>query len=376
MQNQTSKTSPPTTSLWAQLRSYIGCLDIKVAIKTGVAAALGWSLGLGTSSFMHRHDRLISGLWCTVAAIVVLQTRLGGTYKAAWLRFLGVIIGSFFGGLCTTFLGSNPLSLGVSVFFTIILCTLFNFKESLRIACLSVCVVMVLWGLSPTISPWTFAFFRIIDSILGILVGVIVAHSLWPFQATQNMQQNISQILSCLNQIMQVIGGSEPKKLENIEYEELTENLNKLFKENALFLEEAKMELLTKPERLDVWSSLHEHLEALFEFIVALKNIVQHPSKLMDEPLKVQLNQVNFSLDAAFKELSKALISGQEVPSLSLLTDAQNKLEEELLRFRKARSTRPFNLYEVEGFFVFFYNLRFIVQEVFKIAKKINELNQ
>lgn len=349
----------------------LGSVEIQIAIKTGIAAAIGWTLGLASSHILERPDSLVSGLWCAITAIVVLQAYLGGTYKAALSRLLGVIIGSVMGGLFTSLLGSNPVSLGISVFLTTIICSLFLIKDSIRIASLSVTVVMVLWGLRPNISPWTFALFRSIDSFLGILVAVLVAHAIWPFQATEKLRSNAAKSLSLINQLYRLVTAV---KLQKQETQELIEQINALFLQDVQYLTEAKMELLTAPEQLELWSSIHDHLEHLFEVILSLKHVFLVPRKIVDSQLAAVTDRVIRATDEAIQELVHGLTLDKMIKTPDALTSAQNELQMDLGRFRSTRTTRQFSLPEVESFYVFYYSLNAVADEVQKLTKKVNAI--
>lgn len=140
--------------------STIKNLDYGVAFKIGVTAGLSYYAGQALSLISGRPD-LLNNLWCVLTSIVVIKPNLGGTYEAAIYRFLGILIGSILGGLFSIYLGFTGLALGLGIFFTGVTCLLINIKDSIRIASLSVAVVMVLHNLYPEHNPWVFSFFSL-----------------------------------------------------------------------------------------------------------------------------------------------------------------------------------------------------------------------
>ncbi len=344
-------------------------VQFQIAIKTALVAILGWTIGNWFSHITERPDKLISGLWCALTAIVVLQTHLGGTYKTSWIRFLGVILGSIIGALSTSLLGSNPLTLGVSIFFIVMLCFILNIKESIRISCLSVTVVMVLWGLQPTISPWTFAFFRSIDSILGILIAVFVAHIIWPFQAKEKLKINMSYILDLIRDLFKLSFYTESSLPTEEEYNQIKLNLDDLIQDNILKLEEAKIELWSDQKQFKKYQFLHGRLQHMRKLIITLSKVYEYAKKIVDEELMKQLRLVLNLLDQGLYQLSQTLLDNPQTLNLSELAENQKKLTEELLRFRSKKVTGKFDLSEVEGFYVFFYNLDIFIKTFFKIVE-------
>lgn len=359
------------------MKALVERVQAKVAIKTGIAAALAWALGMGFSGLMDRPDRLVSGLWCTLSAIVVLQAHLGGTYNSAWLRFLGVLVGSILGSFCTMLLGSDPVSLGISITGTILVCSLLNLHDSIRIACLSVAVVMILWGLQSTLSPWVFAFYRTLDSCLGIAIAVLVAHAIWPTQATEKMRSNTGQIIQRFNQLYRFLcKGETAERLIVEESGRLMTEIQSLLEQNSEFLTEAKMELLTRPERLDDWISLNEHLESLFEIFLVIQKVHPLPGQMLDPLLQSELVTSVDTLDRILQELSSGLMARKPFDAPQNLKALQENLSADIARFRGTHALQKFSLGEVESFFVFFFNFNASIEEVSKISKKIKTINE
>lgn len=357
------------------IQSILSKIDGKVAIKTGLAGCLGWLASMGFNRLLERPESLVSGLWCTLTAIIVLQAHVGGTYQAAINRFIGVAVGSVMGGMCTVLLGSNPISLGISIAVTVVLCYLFNIKDSIRIASISVGVVMVLWGLHPSVSPWTFAFFRLIDSILGIGVAVAVAHLVWPYQAARHMRLNMAMILSSINHLYRQIihADSFDKETETICNQYRLEIENDI-QQVQDFLDEAKLELLTQPARLDNWTKLQIQIDSLFRLVMGLRRVYYSPRQIFDPSLTEQLHFLMDKVDQGMQRLSQQLAVRHSVGELTDLEESLMQLQEDLGRFRSTHVMRHYGLQEVESFFVFFYIMSGIVEKICQIAQKIDEL--
>lgn len=364
---------------FAYLQEMLLRIEGKAAIKTGVAAGLSLSLGVGLSNFFNRPDAIVSGLWCVVASIVVMQAHLGGTYKAAWQRFFGVFIGSIIGGLCADSFGSNAFSLAISVAFTVISCSFFNIKDSVRIACLTVAVIIVLVGMRPDISPWTFGLFRFLDSCLGILVSVSIAHALWPSEATRKLQYNFDKILISESRLFKLSVTFEPmSQSDEKAFATVEEEIRGLLEESRSYLEQAKLELLLWQSTLDGWRSFIEGLETIFEAIMTVRQAPK--SNLMtifDAPLVKEFENFSNCVESVFLRLSKELNTEKNVQSNDIEEDlcfAVKTLKSNLLRFRETRATRKFSLEEIEGFYVMFYSLGVIAEELLELQRLLPQL--
>lgn len=357
-----------------QLKKLFLSIEWKIAIKAGIAATMSLMLGVSVATVMQRPDSLISGTWCVVSTFVVLQAHLGGTYRAAMVRLLGVLVGCVTGGLFTTLFGSNPFLLGIGVILTVSVCSLLKLKDSIRIACLSLSVVMILWGVRPSISPWAFSLYRFLDSALGIFVAVVVTHTLWPTEATQKMRVNIARTLHALSTLFRL--NLSPAEEKEKSYRLLNRDAKKLLKENRAFLEASKLELLTRTANIEDWGALVVHLEMIFEELPLIKNFQEkNLDKILDKKLANELNSLIDKTDAAFQLLSEMLERLETTSPLGGLRQSLESLNEELSRFRTTRRTREFSFNDVENYFVFFYHLRAIVEELFRLESKIQNLN-
>lgn len=348
-------------------------MDVKIAIKTGVVAGLAWLIGEWFAVYTGRPESLLSGLWCVVAAIVVVQENLGSSYKMALARFTGIGIGSLTGGFFTVMMGATPVSLAVGVALTIILCSLFKLKDSYRIASLSVAIVMVSWAFKPQNSPWTYSLYRFEDSVLGIIIAMIIVHLLWPEQATSKMRYSLANALDKLKMLYQqsVVVDKSDTTLRP-----LVNDIEDLLIKSRAFFEDAKMELVTKTSNVELWSDLLEQLQSLLDSIISLRTVYdKNVFELFDQDLVQQLERLIRQTEAAFRKLSAMLIAPQENVEALDLKESLEKLKDELIRFRSVSPTRHFPFPDVQNFFVFFYSLKIIVEDLRKIEKRIEELN-
>lgn len=358
------------------LAPYLSRIEWKVAIKTGLSAGIALFLGLLLSHYFQRPDTIISGMWSTLAAIVVQQGHLGSTYQSAWIRFMGVLIGCGMGGLFTTLMGSNPVSLCFSIMITVVVCSLFGLKDSVRISCLSVAVVMVLWGLRPSTSPWMFGFFRFLDSCLGISVAVLIAHILWPAQVSAKIKKSVADTFQHFIKLFSWAVYMKPlSESENKIFAQLSQETERLLRKNQQYLNDSKLELLSKGDELEEWNHLFGHMEMILERIYALKTVYKiHLEAIIDSNLSRMTNQMILLTENTLQNFAAKMENTAPLKDLAVLDRASEELGAELIQFRSKRKTGQFDLKDVEGFFVFFYSLRALVAELQKIHKHLSLL--
>jgi hypothetical protein len=354
------------------LKKLFAVTEAKIAIKTGIAASLSLIVGLSYSKVFDRPDTLVSGLWCVMASIVVMQAHLGGTYRAAWVRFLGVLIGSIAGTILIHVVGAGALSLGVSVSVTIVLCALLNIKDSFRIAALSTALIIIMGGLHPTTDIWLFSLYRFLDSCIGILIAIAVARLIWPNKAVEDIRRNISKILTLLSKYFRIAVSLETKtEVSSVLSSKIFEEITELLEENKDYDKEAEIELFDNVALREHWTALTTEFETVFEAIDILHDVQKETlSKIFDDSLANRLSDVIEQIDQAFQSLEKSIGSPSNSLDVNSLRQSLTNLNGELLRFRETRRTRKFNMEDVESFFVFFYSLRSIGEMLIKMEKQ------
>ena len=379
MKDQDIKSTPrKRRRFYCWINKILAATEAKIAFKTGLSAAISLFIGISYAQAFDRPDIFVSGLWCVMASIVVMQVHLGGTYKAAWIRFLGVLIGSIAGGILIDYIGGGAISLGISVFFTVVLCAVLNIKDSFRIAALSTAIIIIMGGIKPTINPWMFGFYRFIDSCVGILVAVTVARLVWPEKAIENIKKNISKTLNLLSKYFRLSVDLEPESPHREEMSNsLFEEIADLLEENRSYSEEAKIELFDNIALREHWTLVATQLEIIFESVNNLKIVKKETlAKILDDSLAKQLFDTTDKIDITFLALESWIVQKQTVSEYSELKESINRLDEELLRFRGTRATRKFSLEDVESFFVFFYDVRSIGNALIKMESQIKILSE
>jgi hypothetical protein len=352
--------------------------NVKLAIKTSLAALISLYICKEVDHYIKRPDALVSGLWCVVASVFASQPTLGGTYTAIWNRFLGVLIGSLIGGFFAYFLGADALFLALAIFTTVIFCNLLGLKESYRIASLSAIVIIIPWGLNPSISPWIYAFFRFLDTCLGLSVAIFVAQVLWPSQALTKMRFHMVDIVSLIRQFYEqaLISAGSLHKNEKV-LQGLAVEINQALSKNQLLLEESKVEFIFLFSSITSWVELDNSLIRLWGEVKGLKDVFNtNVEEMFDESLKKNILYVSENITFILKALAAKLKEEKAFFDFAVIFDLQQILDQELSRFRLTRTTKKYNLETVENYFVFSYSLRNILKELNSLDTFIDQLKK
>lgn len=335
-------------------------IDFKMAVKMAITALLSFYLCAQVDRYLKHPLDLTTGLWCVLSSIVVLQYHIGGTYKAIWNRFLGVVLGSITGSCFAFVFGAQIESMGIAIFLTVILCSLLGIQDSYRIASLSVAIIMIPWKSHPTGDPWIYAFFRFFDTCLGFVVAIAVSHLVWPSQALTKMRLNMADIFMLFRQFFEHLVTSQqiPDKNDK-RMEALTDEIDQIFSQSRAALEESKIELLMQFNPLGVWMELINCQERLWEHLRAMQETFNLTlEEVLDEKLKEQLQQSIEIIGLALQDLSLKLKMSPTHFDFNLVNQLKDSLIQERIRFRSTHAMKRYHLDIVENYYVFFYQIK------------------
>jgi uncharacterized membrane protein YccC len=151
------------------------------AVGSGATLALACliSYWLITSVLTHeysvsRDDDLFGGMWSAIATIFVYRQGVSQSARAAFSRTLATLV-SFV--LCLIYLLIFPFHVvGMAALIGIIaiILALVHRSEDIITAAITTAVVMVVAGISPE-NAWKEPILRLVDTAVGILVGVAAA---------------------------------------------------------------------------------------------------------------------------------------------------------------------------------------------------------
>lgn len=353
------------------LKFWLERIDWKMAIRSGIAATLAFTIGTYITHFLDRPDRLASGLWTTLTTIIVLQAYLGSTYRASWNRFLGVLIGSITGSVFTQYLGPGPWQLGVCVGSTVILCAVLTLPESYRVASVSAAVVMVLWSFNQELSPWKFGFYRFMDTCIGIALAVIIANTIFPAKAVDKLRKDVAETIRKLNQLYRMVFIIERHE---VPFQELSDEISVQLFENRETLEYLKPEMA---DQVDTWSLILNDIDTLYEAIQSLANVYNPTTREMfDSELADHIMQVIDQSNSGFRDIALLIEKEKKETTDNNLEETVKNLLLEQQRYRETHAIRKYPIDAVETFFVFFYTLKSILELLQKMEAKALTLNR
>ena len=160
-------------------RRQISRKELLISVQIALVALLAYWLGLRFTALFPGYFPKIGGLWSAISAVIVVQVSKKDTADSAWLRVIGTALGAAISALYLFLFPFHAVGMGVSIFFSSLICTSLNMHSWMRLSAITVLVVMVTTSLNPALNPVLNALLRFCESCIGSAVAVFLI-SLWP----------------------------------------------------------------------------------------------------------------------------------------------------------------------------------------------------
>ncbi len=131
----------------------------QVAFRASVAAGLS----VGIANLLH----LEHPLYALIAAVIVTDLSSAQTRRLALRRLVATLVGGVSGATLGLLLPPNPWTIALGIFTTMLVCELAALQDAVRVAGYTCGIVI----LSHTNAPWSYAFYRLTETVLGIVVA-------------------------------------------------------------------------------------------------------------------------------------------------------------------------------------------------------------
>jgi uncharacterized membrane protein YgaE (UPF0421/DUF939 family) len=165
--------------LWHKITKRFSLL---MSLKTALITVLCFYAGSYLSTLYHFPTPALGGLWCVISGIIVLQVFVAESFKAAWLRIIGSLIGAITSLIFSLFTSYSIISLGACVFCTVMIASAFKIKETFRLASLTVVIIFIVGMTDPTVPILLNAFSRFLESVTGAIIAIAMTMIFFPLR--------------------------------------------------------------------------------------------------------------------------------------------------------------------------------------------------
>jgi uncharacterized membrane protein YccC len=160
---------------------------VRVSVAVGVTFALGAMLNFP------------QGYWMVFTAVIVVQTSIGGTITASIERLIGTLVGGLVGAAAAYVRARTPLEEGIVLSAAIALLAFgAAVRPSLRVAPITAAIVLVGQGGATHMAPLTMALWRVLEIVIGSIVGVAATLLIFPARASRTVAERVASTLEQL----------------------------------------------------------------------------------------------------------------------------------------------------------------------------------
>src|SRR5277367_1821370 len=176
----------------------ISSANFRLAIKTALAGCF--------AMYFASLLRMPQPYWACISAMIVMQANLGAAVKQSWIRLAATAVGAAVSIPFVAYFGQNLVAFGVAVFVTVLLCTVLHLQDGLRLAAVTIAIIMLV---PHTGHAWAPALNRFLEVSLGILVALLVAEFVLPSTALESLRHALAEKFlqheECMSQAVETL---------------------------------------------------------------------------------------------------------------------------------------------------------------------------
>jgi len=137
----------------------------------GIQLALRAAVAAGLSLALAQLFRLEYPIYAMIAAVIVTDLSASQTRKLGLRRLVATVLGAACGAALGPLLLPGPWAVGLSILVAMVICILLRGQDVAKVVGY-ICGIVVL---EHGANPWSYAFFRFIETVLGIGVAWLIS---------------------------------------------------------------------------------------------------------------------------------------------------------------------------------------------------------
>jgi len=136
-------------------------------LQLSVRAAVGAGLSLALAQLLN----LEYPIYAFIAAVIVTDLSPSQTSHFGLRRLVATVVGATCGAALSPVLPPESWAIGVGILIAMLACNLISLQEGAKVAGY-ICGIVLLAHHS---EPWSYAFYRFVETILGVVAAVLIS---------------------------------------------------------------------------------------------------------------------------------------------------------------------------------------------------------
>lgn len=257
-----------------------------------------------------KQTTLYHALWVPITVLVIMRPSLGGTLHISWKRLAGTAAGAA-AGILIAFLQLPLVAISILAFGLLFLIFYFKGRNYLVfIAFLTADLVIVLSAAFP--HPWQSGAERMLDTLLGIGIGLGVSFVVWPNFARKTLRQAVGDLIAAqhrhFSQLRKAYLSDAPDSVQllsgRLRARETLDNCTQKCTDAAIepgLIPGQRQELLNL---VDLFAKLHRNL-------IALSSIVAHSTGIFKGEMQPDFHRLMDTVENQFSQLETYARTGE-----------------------------------------------------------------
>jgi uncharacterized membrane protein YccC len=284
---------------------------------------------------------LPQGFWAVITALIVTQSNVGGSLKAALDRFIGSVFGAVYGSVVAFLIPHEHGILRATALVVAVapLSYLAALSAGFRIAPITA-IIVLLSATGSTLGPFGFAVDRVLEVGLGCAAGLVVSVLIVPARASRLVLETAAQVMRLLAEQLEAMSALSDQAQADasalaVRTREILTKLETLVGEAA---RERRSRLTDAPDP----EPLFRTLMRLRHGVVMLRRALREPRhEALREHVAQPWSRAARTGAAALRDLGQALSEGQAPERSAAMAEAVGDYRSALDDMRRRELTKP-----------------------------------
>ena len=336
--------------------------------------AIRVSVAVGVCFAISGLFRLPQGYWMVFTAVIVVQTSIGGTLAASRDRLVGTLVGGLVGVAATYLNAKTLLEEGAVLCLAIaVLSFAAAIRPGLKVAPITCAIVLI--GQTKAMPPLEAATWRVVEIVLGSLVGLAATLLIFPARAHGTVVDKVVQTLDQLAAILDLYA----RRLEGDKVADEVDASHVTIRKSL-----AALETVMAEARREVASRLSAVVapDALPRTIWRVRNDTVTVERALSRPLPAPVAELLAPASAAMlraerdalRAYAKAVEAGHQIDR-GPLDAAHAAYQKEVEGFRAAGLTRGLGFDTAARVFGLIFAVENLYGNLRDLADRVDELN-
>ncbi len=147
--------------------------DVVFAISLTIASLISYLISYYVlEPFVNHPNDLLGGMWATVSTVFVFREAKDLPLRAGVARFFATCVSCVLTFVYLLLLPFSPIGMAVIIGIGTIVVMLLGRRDDVVTTGITTAVIMVVAGIGPSSLGWTVPPLRLLDTVIGIIVGV------------------------------------------------------------------------------------------------------------------------------------------------------------------------------------------------------------